>query len=117
MTIYEYRIVTVDRVVDGDTIDCTLSRDLDLGFKVYVSASTTQRLRLLRADTPERGQLGYNEATDYVRDWLRLHPRLVARTEKSDSFGRYLVDIVCLETSANLSDDLIAAGHAVLWTR
>lgn len=42
---FKYRIKSLERVVDGDTIDVAI----DLGFDV----STTQRVRLLGIDTPE----------------------------------------------------------------
>ena len=42
---YIYRVSSLEKVVDGDTIDVTL----DLGFDVC----TRQRVRLLSIDTPE----------------------------------------------------------------
>ena len=42
---YIYRVSSLEKVVDGDTIDVTL----DLGFDVC----TRQRVRLLGIDTPE----------------------------------------------------------------
>ena len=44
---YEYK-ATVDRVVDGDTVDFIV----DLGFSVKIKIRT----RLAGVDTPERGQ-------------------------------------------------------------
>ena len=42
---YVYKVSSLEKVVDGDTIDVTL----DLGFDVC----TRQRVRLLGIDTPE----------------------------------------------------------------
>lgn len=106
-TAYRYRVLEVRRVVDGDTVDLVL----DLGF--YMSAAL--RFRILGVDTPERGQAGAVEATDFVQLWLQT-PDLVAHTRKADSFGRWLADIVA-EDGSSLSVALLEAGHAVPYTR
>lgn len=110
---YEYDVVRVVKVVDGDTVDLELSRQLDLGFHVHVAASTVQRVRLLGVDTPERGQPGWREAGEYVRQWLEDAEQddLTCATRKGDSFGRYLATITA--GLACLNDDLISAGHAI----
>jgi micrococcal nuclease len=83
---YEYRVTEVIRVVDGDTVDLRL----DLGFHL----STALRFRILGLDTPERGQPGWAEATEYTRVYLATFPQpLKVRTEKADSFGRWLADV------------------------
>ena len=43
---YNFRVVSIDRVVDGDTIDVTI----DLGFDLYKS----ERVRVAGIDTPEK---------------------------------------------------------------
>lgn len=81
---YEYRC-KLERIIDGDTVDVTV----DLGFKVYHK----MRIRLAGIDTPERGQAGYQEAIDYVKEWfdMALNEALVStQKDKADSFGRYL---------------------------
>ena len=45
MELYQYKILSVDKVVDGDTIDVTV----DLGFKIYHRI----RIRLSGYDAPE----------------------------------------------------------------
>ena len=82
---------------DGDTIDLII----DLGFRM----TTKQRIRLLGVDTPElRGKskpegIRFRELT---RAWLARSQKefgelpefnLVVKTQKSDSFGRYLAVI------------------------
>ena len=42
---YNFRVVSIDRVVDGDTLDCRI----DLGFSVFVK----KRVRLMGIDTWE----------------------------------------------------------------
>ena len=43
---YNFRVVSVDKVLDGDTIDVTI----DLGFDLYKK----ERVRIAGVDTPEK---------------------------------------------------------------
>ena len=43
---YNFRVVSIDRVLDGDTIDVTI----DLGFDLYKK----ERVRVAGVDTPEK---------------------------------------------------------------
>lgn len=81
---YTYQ-ATVFNVVDGDTVDVTV----DLGFKVY----TRQRIRLARIDTPERGQPGFDEAGDFLRE-LILGKTVTLKTYKASKWGYFLGDII-----------------------
>jgi micrococcal nuclease len=99
-SLYHYRAELV-RVVDGDTIDV----DLDLGFD---RIRTRQRLRLLGVDTPERGQPGFVEATDWTRDMLSGASRIIVNTVRKDSFGRWLATVWV--DGVNLNDELASAG-------
>lgn len=82
---YEYNC-TVDRVVDGDTIDVVL----DLGFSVLYKS----RVRLYAIDTPEsrtrdkdekvRGKMAGKFLSDAVSSGS-----VVIRTELKDSKGKY----------------------------
>jgi micrococcal nuclease len=81
---YNY-LATVFNVVDGDTIDV----NVDLGFKVY----TRQRIRLARIDTPERGQPGFAEAGDFLRE-LVMGKNVELKTYKVSKWGHFLGDIV-----------------------
>lgn len=110
---YDYRVVDVVRVVDGDTLDLRL----DLGFHLH----TSLRFRLLGVDTPERGEPGWAEATEFVRRYLddaRDQQREVrATTQKADSFGRWLAQVYVRDQGGTLSGALLAAGHAVPYSR
>lgn len=79
-------------VVDGDTIDV----EIDVGFDF----KTTQRLRLMGIDTPERGEPGFMEATLFVSD-ICLNRNIQIRTYKKDSFGRWLADVFSQEVFLN----------------
>ena len=88
---YEYKC-TIDRVIDGDTVDVFI----DLGFDIIKA----ERIRLLGIDTPElRSQdtvekQAAQEAKDYVQGWFAAIERsgkdVYVRTSKSDKYGRYL---------------------------
>jgi len=110
--VYEYR-ATVERVVDGDTVDL----DIDLGLDVHAK----ERCRLYGIDTPEmRGEsrpLGI-EARDFLVEMV-LGREVVAQTikDRRGKYGRYLVALF-LESGDDLLDvnqALIEAGHAVVY--
>lgn len=98
---YIYRIRSVHKVVDGDTIDA----DIDLGFDI----SLTKRIRLAGIDTPEsRTTDAYEKKLGLeVKDWLKKklegNHEILVKTELPDStekygriLGRLYVDGVCL---------------------
>jgi micrococcal nuclease len=102
---YVFRAKLV-RVIDGDT----LILDVDQGMHIR----RWERIRLLGINCPElvgAQKAAGLEAMGYVQAWI--HGTLRIRTEKSDSWGRWLA--VCWRESdgANLTDDLIANGHGV----
>ncbi len=104
---YDYRVRRVLRVVDGDTVDL----ELDLGF--YLSGAL--RFRLLDVDTPERGQPGWAEATDFVQAWLDQaaaeRVQVWAATAKADSFGRWLAVVYRADDAVSLNRRIIESGH------
>ena len=61
----------------------------DLDFKM----KTTQRFRLLGADTPERGQPNYREAREMAESPCPPGTELLFESMKSDKYGRWLVHI------------------------
>lgn len=91
------------RVIDGDT----LVIDLDMGFETH----TIKRVRLLGVDTPERGQINYNEAKAFATGTV-LGKDVYVQTYKADSFGRYLADVWYREgdNEFRLSHELTVRG-------
>ena len=65
---YNFRVVSIDRVVDGDTIDVSI----DLGFDLIKK----ERVRIAGVDTPEKRTRDLEEkelgihATDWMKDKL-----------------------------------------------
>jgi micrococcal nuclease len=108
---YIYRIRSVHKVVDGDTIDA----DIDLGFDI----SLTKRIRLAGIDTPESRTTDLREKALglEVKEWLKKNlegkKEILVKTELPDStekygriLGRLFADGVCL------NDRMIAEGYA-----
>ena len=63
---YNFRVISIDKVVDGDTIDVTI----DLGFDLYKK----ERVRIAGVDTPEKRTRNLEEkalgldATAWIKD-------------------------------------------------
>lgn len=76
---------TVIRWIDGDTVEMLV----DLWFHVFIRP----RLRVLGLDTPEKGQINYEEARSMAEYLAPVGTKLAIRSQKPDSFGRWLADI------------------------
>ena len=102
----------ITNIVDGDTVDA----EIDLGFKLY----TVQRLRLIDIDTEEMNDPDQHlkdlarSAKKYMQDTL-LGKTVKINTYKSDSFGRYLVEIYI--DKFNVNDYLLESGLAKKWKK
>ena len=109
---YLYRAKLV-RVVDGDTVDL----DIDLGFYM----TTRQRIRLEGIDTPERGQPGFSEATEFVVRWFESSGgNCLIDTYKTGKFGRWLGELWADDptvdlTQVSLNTLLISAKLATVY--
>ena len=118
---YEYNAV-VDRVVDGDTIKCTI----DLGFSTWKKVT----VRMEGINTPESRTRDKAEkilglaAKDRLVEILNYNDnRCILRVSGLGKFGRALSTVlvstlspVALETSITLVDvnrQLVTEGHAV----
>jgi micrococcal nuclease len=115
---WNYRVRSVDRVVDGDTIDVTI----DLGF----SLSIKQRVRVAGVDTPEKRTRDKEEkalgidATNWLTDKLRdaeedKHP-ITIRTEldkgAKGKYGRLLGWLYIDDVAISLNEQMIGEGFA-----
>jgi len=110
---YEYSC-TVDRVVDGDTIDVVL----DLGFDIMFKS----RVRLYGIDTPESRTRNKDEkargkmATAFLEDAINNGKQVVIQTKLKDSrgkFGRVLGDVVV--DGININQSMIDNYHAAAY--
>jgi micrococcal nuclease len=113
---YIYRIKSITKVVDGDTIDA----DIDLGFDI----SLTKRIRLAGIDTPESRtkDLKEKELGLDAKNWLkhRLHDAedIIIRTELPDStekYGRIIGQLYVNGEDASLNNQMITEGYALAY--
>lgn len=94
------------RWTDGDTVWLRVA----LPFRQTMEAD----FRLFGIDTPERGRLGWAEATAYARHLAPVGARLSVRTFKdADKYGRYLA--LLGEGALTINDELVLAGLACLY--
>lgn len=115
---WQYRCELI-KAVDGDTVDVSV----DLGFKTY----RTTRIRLAGVDTPERGQPGFYEATQFVERWFEQQSQLqhfeyhTLESIKTGKYGRWLGYFlehderglyVSHKLGADLNKDM--AGHGLM---
>ena len=114
---YNFRVVEINRVVDGDTIDVTI----DLGFDLFKK----ERVRVAGVDTPEKRtrdleekELGI-EATNWLKEKLdgaiSGDDDLVIRTELVGGVGKYgrlLGWLYVGDSGTSLNEQMIAEGYA-----
>ena len=114
---YNFRVIEVNRVVDGDTIDVTI----DLGFDLYKK----ERVRVAGVDTPEKRtrdleekELGI-EATNWLKEKLdgaiSGDDDLVIRTELVGGMGKYgrlLGWLYIGDSELSLNELMIDEGYA-----
>ena len=108
---YTYFVKSVDRIVDGDTIDISI----DLGFDL----TKKERVRLAGIDTPEKRtkdqkekEMGY-QATEFLEMHLMEATKLTVRTEKDGKFGRMLGWLYKSETDTmSINQIMIDKGYA-----
>ena len=120
---FKYRVSSLEKVVDGDTIDV----NIDLGFDVC----TKQRVRLLGIDTPESRTSDKEEkvfgllSKKKLKEWClkavaseKDDVEIELRCPEADSrgkFGRVLAEVwVCEDgTWTNVNKWLVDEGYAV----
>ena len=112
---YNFRVISIDKVLDGDTIDVTI----DLGFDLYKK----ERVRVAGVDTPEKRTrdekaLGY-DATNWLKEKLEGaisgDDDLVIRTELVGGVGKYgrlLGWLYIGDAELSLNEQMIDEGYA-----
>ena len=114
---YNFRVVSIDKVLDGDTIDVTI----DLGFDLYKK----ERVRIAGVDTPEKRTRNLEEkalgidATNWLKEKLEttiagddersVRTELVGGTVK---YGRLLGWLYVGDSDVSLNEQMITEGYA-----
>jgi micrococcal nuclease len=110
---YIYRIRSVHKVVDGDTIDA----DIDLGFDI----SLTKRIRLAGIDTPESRTTDTKEKALglEVKEWLKHRLEgakdILIKTELPDStekYGRIIGHLFINGETTSINNQMVVEGYA-----
>ena len=114
---YNFRVVKIDKVLDGDTIDVTI----DLGFDLYKK----ERVRIAGVDTPEKRTRDLEEkalgldATYWMKkqleDTIAGDEELTIRTELKGGVGKYgrlLGWLYVGDNDFSLNEQMITEGYA-----
>ena len=114
---YNFRVIEIVKVLDGDTIDVTI----DLGFDLYKK----ERVRIAGVDTPEKRTRDLEEkalgidATNWLKekleDVISGDDDLVIRTELVGGVGKYgrlLGWLYCGDSELSLNEQMITEGYA-----
>jgi len=114
---YNFRVIKINRVVDGDTIDVTI----DLGFDLHKK----ERVRVAGVDTPEKRTRNLEEkalgvdATAWLKskleETIKGDEELIVRTELKGGVGKYgrlLGWLYVGDTDISLNEQMITEGYA-----
>ena len=114
---YNFRVIKINKVVDGDTIDVTI----DLGFDLLKK----ERVRIAGIDTPEKRTRNLDEkalgidATEWLKskltDTIKGDDELLIRTELVGGVGKYgrlLGWLYIGESDISLNEQMITEGYA-----
>ena len=112
--LYVYRIKSITKVVDGDTIDA----NIDLGFDI----SLTKRIRLAGIDSPESRTTNLKEkalgleSKEWLKKALEGAKDILIKTEKPDStekYGRIIGHLFINDQETSLNNQMIDEGYAL----
>ena len=114
---YEYKIKTIDHIVDGDTFDCSL----DLGFNITHKI----RVKMYGINTPESRTRDLEEKARGLASKKRLielleqyEGDLILQTKEKGKYGRYLGIVLNVgnpDSHMNINQTLITEGYAVAY--
>ena len=105
---YQYKIKSIKRIVDGDTIDV----DIDLGFGITYS----HRVRLKGINAPETKtkDLAEKEKGTEVKAWLKKElsreGEWVIETTKEDKYGRILGTLYFVGDPVTINEKMLNEG-------
>ena len=110
---YTYRVKTINRIIDGDTIDVTI----DLVFGINID----KRIRVAGIDSPEKRTRNLAEkalgidATAWMTKHLENSPELIIKTAIEGGMGKYgrvLGWLYIGDSQISLNEKMIKEGFA-----
>ena len=114
---YEYKIKSIEHIVDGDTFDCIV----DVGFSILHKI----RVRMYGINTPESRTRDLEEKARGLASKKRLieileegTDNLMLQTKEKGKYGRYLGIITNVsnpDSIVNVNQQLISEGYAVAY--
>jgi micrococcal nuclease len=113
---YIYRIKSVLKVVDGDTIDASI----DLGFDISLS----KRIRLAGIDTPESRTRNLEEkalgleSKEWLKKALEGAKDILIKTElpgSTEKYGRIIGHLFINGQETSLNNQMITSGYALAY--
>lgn len=110
MTPYVFEGV-VTRWIDGDTVEVDMTV-----LPLPRLMQPDKRIRLLRVDTPERGEPLYDEARLRAEQLAPAGSIVLVHILKQDSFGRTLANVYNTD-GISIADQLLVEGLGVIYQR
>lgn len=110
----------ISRVIDGDSLTATLTKETDLGFYITNITSFPVHLRLNRINTPPVKTVEGKAAAMFLTDLL-LSSSVPVLVETFKGYKYMAGDVpewmaeITLPSGDNLSDLLVGKGYAVFW--
>jgi micrococcal nuclease len=110
---YQYRIKTIHKVIDGDTVDV----DIDLGFGIFLR----QKVRLVDINAPELRSLNEDvkryalRAKGKLEEYISREGELIVNTLKpnsTDKYGRILGTLYKEGRGLTASEFMLANRYA-----
>lgn len=100
-----YNISSIEKVIDGDTVEAVL----DLGFNIFFKVS----IRIDGIDTPEKNTPEGKLVKAYSENWFKIG-YFTLNSKELDKYGRVLGTISKTEknTSIDYSQHMISEGYA-----
>lgn len=117
MTAWAWPASRIVRLVDGDTLDVAVTRDVGFGGTLTYPV----RLRLARINAPAKSSTAGKAAAAYLAGLLPVGGVFDLVTVKPykysgppDATGEYMAEVT-LPDGRDVSDVMVSSGHAVWW--
>jgi endonuclease YncB( thermonuclease family) len=114
VTDWTYPAATLIGVTDGDTFHAELTRSVDLGFHVELTATLRQKFRLNRCNTAPIGTPSGMGAAVRLRVLLAAAPFTITSVGPYKFGDEWMAEVI-LADGRNVTDVLIAEQWAAPW--